>query len=102
MAAGFTEIFVQENQKYNKPTSRGMSYFLCVIFVFVSSILWGAIVASPVYPGDEEESTGRVATEYRPGMSPYKRDEIIQKTFLVTILPALIGVRVALGRKPKS
>lgn len=87
VAHGFTEIFVEENQKHKKPTNRGVAYFLCVVFVFVASILWGAIVASLVYPGDEQEWSGRVATEYRPGKSLYERDEIIKTPSLLQSSP---------------
>ncbi len=75
-----------------------MAYVLCVIIVFAASVAFGAIAASPVVPGDED-AAGRVATVYRPGMSLPKRDKLIEDIFLVTVLPALIGVRLALGRK---
>lgn len=95
VAQGVTHILKTEGHI----KSRGMSYFLCVVFVFVASILWGAMAPDTVYPGEEIGSSGRVATEYHQGVSTRERYEIIEKTFFITIIPALIGVRMGLGRK---
>ena len=71
-----------------------IAYVLCAIIAFAASVAIGLVIAAPVYPGDEEgEYRNGVATEYHVGLSLTKREGLIEKTFLVTILPALIGVR---------
>lgn len=81
--------------------SRLAAYGLCVLMVAMGSIILGVIGAASVEPGDEIESTGQVATRYVSAMPLHKRDELIEKMFFIFILPALLGVRSALGPKPK-
>lgn len=79
-----------------------MPLMACVMSVLCVAVLFGFIAGAPVEPGDENESTGQVATEYKPPMPLGKRDKLIEDTFLVTLLPALLGVRCALGPKEKG
>lgn len=105
LAYQITETFGNRSENERREQSRVHSYVLCVVLVFAGSVAFGCVVAAPIYPGDEGgEYRSEVATEYHPGMSLTKRDDLIEKTFLVTVLPALIGVRIALGskRKPKT
>jgi hypothetical protein len=62
-------------------------------------VIWGGIVALPVEPGDE--IGGRVVNYSAPGMSLEERDALIEKTFLVMIIPALLGVRSAMKEADK-
>jgi hypothetical protein len=82
--------------------SRAAAYGLCVLIVLAVSVGLGLMVALPVEPGDEMYDGRVVATEYRPGLSEHERDEKIIKAFCVLLIPSLLGVRVALGKKPKA
>lgn len=63
------------------------------------SVMIGLVVSAGVSPGDEMEWSHQVATEYQPGWSLARRDAFIEKTFLITILPALLGVWTGLRGK---
>lgn len=80
---------------------RGSAYFICFLCVFAGSVLFGLIMGSGASPGDED-SLGRVAVEYVPPMPRARRDEIIENLFLITIVPALLGVRLALGKPDRK
>src|SRR5258708_7764383 len=100
LAYQITETFGNRSESERREQSRVHSYVLCVVLVFAGSVAFGCVVATPIYPGDEAgEYRSGVATEYHPGMSLAKRDDLIEKTFLITVLPALIGVRMGLGSK---
>lgn len=77
LAGEITGISVKENQKYGQPTDRGNAYFLCVVFVFAFAMFLGLA----------------------GGKSSERRDQIAWIVFVVTIIPALIGVRLGLGRE---
>lgn len=75
---------VMESLRSHEPGrgfDRGASYFLCVTFVFSCSVIVGG------------------------GLSVWSKspavDSIIN-TFLVTVVPALLGVRVELGPRPRA
>ena len=75
------------------------SYFCCVCVVIAVSIGIAEISGAAVYPGDENEATQQVATEYRPPLSLQKKREIARRAFYLLIIPALIGVYC--GRREK-
>lgn len=81
--------------------SRRASYLVCVMAVLCFAVLFGLMVSTGVRPGDENESTGEVATEYVPPWPLSKRDKFIENVFFVALMPALFGVRCALGPKAK-
>lgn len=95
----FAELLLKNSLGSRIKRSRGAAYALCCVLVLTFAVVAGLVVAAPVYPGDEIESTGSVATEYRPPMPLHKRDALIEKIFWVSLLPALFGVRLALGPK---
>lgn len=82
--------------------SRLASYGLCAMSVLCGAVLFGLVASVGVEPGGENESTGQVATVYQPPMPLGKRDKLIENTFIVALLPALFGVRCALGPKKKE
>jgi hypothetical protein len=96
-----TEHLVKDESGNRIERSRIAAYALCCVMVLSFSVVAGLIVAAPVEPGDEMESTHQVATEYRPPMPEHKRDALIEKIFWVSLLPALFGVRIALGPKQR-
>ncbi len=97
-----TKIMLANKEGTPIKRSKSAAYALCVLLVFVSAVLFGLIAAAPVFPGDEIESTHEVATEYRPPMPLSKRDKLIENTFLVILVPALIGVRSAFREQAKT
>jgi hypothetical protein len=82
--------------------SRIASYGVCVMAVVCGAVLLGLMAGAGVEPGDENEATGEVATTYSPGMPLGKRDRLIENSVMVMLLPALFGVRCALGPKKKE
>ncbi|MGH9874070.1 MAG: hypothetical protein ACRD9S_16585, partial [Pyrinomonadaceae bacterium] len=95
LSYGFAELLLKDNHGSRIKRSRVAAYLLCCVLVLTFAVLAGLVIASPVYPGDEIESTGSVATEYRPPMPLQKRDAAINTIFWVSLLPALLGVRLA-------
>lgn len=73
-----------------KRSRRTRALIVCIVTVVLFSVLWGYIVALSVEPGDE--IGGQIAATFRPAFSPSARDALIVNTFLVLIIPALIGV----------
>lgn len=73
-----------------KRNRRTRALFICVVMVVLFSVIWGYIVALSVEPGDE--IGGQIATTFRPAFSFRVRNNLIITTFLVLIVPALIGV----------
>lgn len=102
LSAGATEHLLRDRNRNRIERSRPAAYVLCSIVVLSFSVVAGLIIATPVEPGDEIESTGQVATEYRPPMPEHKRDALIEKIFWVSLLPAMFGVRCALGPKKRA
>jgi hypothetical protein len=82
--------------------SRAASYGVCIMAVVCGAVLLGLMAGAGVEPGDENEATGEVATTYTPPWPLGKRDRLIENTFIVALLPALFGVRCALGPKTKK
>jgi len=107
LSAGITHFLtLDENEKRIPVKNRWGAYTVCALAVFAFSVCWGIAASHPIFPGDEHEiNDGRqvvIATEYVPGLSLTARDKYIERTFYVLIIPSLIGVRLALGRKPKA
>lgn len=75
------EQFLRDKNGNHVERSRLAAYALCAIVVLSGSVIAGLIIAAPVEPGDEIESTGQVAVEYRPAMPEHKRDALIEKIF---------------------
>lgn len=74
---------------------RPLAYLLCVIIVFAASVVTGVMLASPSTVGPGEDV-------YQPGLSLAKRDELVTNIFLISVLPALLGVYAILGRKRRN
>jgi hypothetical protein len=94
-----TEKMLRDDSGQPINRSRAAAYGLCVLIVLAVSIGFGFMVAAGVEPGDERYEGRVVATAYIPPMSIDKRDDAIFKVFCTLILPSLLGVRVALGKK---
>jgi hypothetical protein len=82
MAHGYTRIFVQYYlEEKVRPKDRILVYVLC-FSMFVVSIFFASLLAM----SDD--------------MSLAKRDRLAVRTFLLSIIPVLVAVRVALGPMP--
>lgn len=90
VASGITEAFQADKCGNSIERSRGASYTVCVLCVFVASVLAGLMIAMPSEEGAPLE------------LSLEERDALIEKIFMLLLLPALIGVRMALGPKGKK
>ena len=99
---GIAEILMKDKTEMPIARSRVASYTLCLLVLLAFSVVLGSVWSTSVEPGDELESTGQVATEYVPAKSLAERDALIEKIFLAFLAPSLLGVRNALGPKPKS
>jgi hypothetical protein len=82
--------------------SRRASYGVCVMAVLCGAVVIGFLVTSGAYAGEYIEATGETVTQDVPPWPAYKRDRLIEDTFLVALLPALFAVRCALGPKKKE
>jgi hypothetical protein len=97
IAFGLTEIYFKDRSQ--RVSHRLLAYLACGVGVVVVSIAIGWVAAGSIEAGDQEESTHRIAKSNIPGASQGRRNEIIRNVFLVAIVPSLIGVRCALGRR---
>lgn len=70
--------------------------------VLCAAVVIGFLVSSGASAGDYVEATGETVTQDVPAWPIYKRDSLIEEVFLVTLIPALVGVRSALGPKTKK
>ena len=82
--------------------SRRASYGVCVMAVLCGAVVIGFLASSGAYAGEYIEATGETVTQDVPPWPAYKRDRLIEETFLVALLPALFAVRCALGPKEKE
>lgn len=82
--------------------SRPASYAVCVMSVLSLAVVLGGTAGAGASAGDYVEATGETVREDVPPWPAYKRDALIEDTFLVALLPALFAVRCALGPKPKE
>jgi len=82
--------------------SRHASYGLCVMSILCFAVLFGCVAGAGASAGDYIEATGETVTQDVPPWPTYKRDRLIENTFLVALLPALFAVRCALGPKEKK
>jgi hypothetical protein len=103
LAFQITEIFLKDKFGDRIQRSRPAAYFLCFVFVVFGAVVLGVIWSGPVEPGDRMDYGGPTATEYQPALPLHKRDELIWKIITNSMLPAMFGVRCALGPpKPKE
>jgi hypothetical protein len=82
--------------------SRQASYGLCVMSILCFAVLFGCVASAGASAGDYIEATGETVTQDVAPWPVHKRDRLIEDTFFVSLLPALFGVRCALGPKPKE
>jgi hypothetical protein len=95
--------FEARKQVCEDAAARPIFYALCVCVLFTVTAFTVAVISAPREPGDEEESTGLVVTEYVPGPSEKKQEEMKLNMLFALFAPSLIGVRLALGdKKTKS
>ena len=92
-------LYESKRDRCANGSTRLACYILCVCVLFTFTAVAVAIGSAPGEPGDEEEATGRVVTEYIPGIPKEKQEEWKSNMFWALLLPSLIGVRVSLGNK---
>lgn len=95
-------FYESKKKRCADPSTRLTCYVLCICVLFTVTAFCVAIVSASREPGDVEEATGKVVTEYIPETPLKKQIEWKENMFLALIVPSLIGVRIALGDKPNE
>lgn len=83
IAYGLTDTF--------KIRQRWVACALSFCAVVAVALVVGTNAATPIEPGDFEESTHQTATNYVPGVSWERQKQITINTFLVLLIPTLTG-----------
>lgn len=91
-----------KKMRHQDPGIRWVTYLLGICVLYTVSSLCIAVVSSGAGAGDREESTGLVATEDIPPQPLHKQREWHNNMFFALLVPALLGIRFALGDPKKN